>query len=136
MWRGRLRRQYSDFEEFQAYSETYGLAERLGYDTPEEAWKDNPMVQGSTNPRDFDKWRSPKERKELRKAKEEFTRMSCVDQMEWLEGLVGEDRIRRFVGRQDEDAPCGDLMEEIYENVPHSITDDAMLKWHREFREA
>jgi hypothetical protein len=55
MWRGRLRKQYSDFEEFQAYSETYGLAERLGYDTPEEAWEDNPMVQGGVRPEDFRK---------------------------------------------------------------------------------
>ena len=55
MWQGKLRKQYANFREFYAYSDTYGLAERLGYDSAEDAWKANPKVQGSTNPDDFRK---------------------------------------------------------------------------------
>ena len=53
MWRGKLRRQYSCFEEFREYSETYGLAARLGFKSARAAWAANPTVQGSTDPRDF-----------------------------------------------------------------------------------
>jgi hypothetical protein len=31
----------------------YGLAERLGFDTPEAAWEANPLVRGSVNPGDY-----------------------------------------------------------------------------------
>lgn len=53
MWKDKLQNVYQDFDEFSAYSETYGLHERLGYETPMEAWEDNPKVQGSCNPDDF-----------------------------------------------------------------------------------
>jgi len=52
-WTGRLQAQYADFDEFVAYDEMYGLAERLGYASAEEAWEDNPMVAGSTNPAEY-----------------------------------------------------------------------------------
>jgi hypothetical protein len=55
VWNSRLHHTYSSFEEWESYSETYGLAFRLGYDTAQEAWDENPMVQGSTNPSDFKK---------------------------------------------------------------------------------
>jgi hypothetical protein len=48
-----LRKNYKDFEEFKAYAEMYGLHVRLGYKTPETAWRFNPRIQGSTNPADF-----------------------------------------------------------------------------------
>ena len=53
MWTARLRENYKDLDEFKVYDEPFGLSERLGYRSPEAAWKDNPMVQGSTNPSDY-----------------------------------------------------------------------------------
>jgi len=54
MWKSKLRDNYdNDIEQFRSYAETYGLLARLGYDTVEQAWDANPMIQGSTNPADF-----------------------------------------------------------------------------------
>lgn len=53
-WQARLQDNYdNDFNQWRACSETYGLSERLGYDSVEEAWEANPIVEGSTNPSDF-----------------------------------------------------------------------------------
>lgn len=52
-WRAKLRSNYTSFEEFEAYAEIYGLHERLGFDSPADAWAANPRVQGSVNPSDF-----------------------------------------------------------------------------------
>ena len=52
-WQGKLRKQYSSFEEFKEYAETYNIHGRLGFETPEAAWEANPEVQGSTNPDDL-----------------------------------------------------------------------------------
>lgn len=52
-WTGRLQDQYESFEEFEAYDRIYGLSERLGYTSAEEAWDENPMVTGSTDPADY-----------------------------------------------------------------------------------
>jgi hypothetical protein len=49
----RLRANYSSFEEFEAYSETYGIAKRLGFKSAANAWRANPVIQGSTNPGDL-----------------------------------------------------------------------------------
>jgi hypothetical protein len=54
-WQGYLRDNYADIEEFEHYSDMFGLAERLGYESAQEAWDDNPLVQGSVNPSDFRK---------------------------------------------------------------------------------
>lgn len=51
--REKLQNRYSDLEEFTSYSETYSIHSRLGYDTPEEAWEDNPMIESGTNPSDL-----------------------------------------------------------------------------------
>ncbi len=53
--KGRLRKNYADFEDFESYSEMYDLHGRLGYDTPEEAWESNPVIQWSVDPSDFKK---------------------------------------------------------------------------------
>lgn len=53
--RSRLRSRYDSAAEFAAYSDTYGLAERLGYASAAEAWEANPLIESSTNPRDFRK---------------------------------------------------------------------------------
>ena len=52
-WRGRLRDEYADYDEWCRYSDTYGLAARLGFPSNEAAWEANPMVEGSTNPADY-----------------------------------------------------------------------------------
>jgi hypothetical protein len=52
-WRSRLRNVYMDFEDFKNYCEYYNIHKRLGYKTPESAWRYNPMVEGSVNPRDY-----------------------------------------------------------------------------------
>ena len=55
LWKGKLRKQYSSFEEFEAYCMIYNNHIRLGYETPIEAWDDNPTIQGSVNPYDYSK---------------------------------------------------------------------------------
>ena len=52
-WKGPLQSEYSSFEEFKGYSDNYGLAERLGFASAEEAWEANPVVEGSVNPEDY-----------------------------------------------------------------------------------
>jgi len=52
-WRGRLRDEYAGYEEWCRYSDTYGLAARLGFPSNEAAWEANPTVEGSTNPADY-----------------------------------------------------------------------------------
>jgi hypothetical protein len=49
----RLRKVYSGFKEWEQYDDVYKLAERLGFDSAEEAWDRNPLVTGSSDPRDF-----------------------------------------------------------------------------------
>jgi hypothetical protein len=55
MWKDSLQKNYSSFEEFEAYDRIYGLSKRLGFSSAEEAWEANPMIQGSTNPTDYKK---------------------------------------------------------------------------------
>jgi hypothetical protein len=54
-YRCRLHENYADREEFVAYNGTYGLAQRLGYESADEAWEANPKIEGGTNPADFRK---------------------------------------------------------------------------------
>lgn len=52
-WQNRLRNVYDSFDEFASFSDIYGLAHRLGYESAEEAWEANPIVRGSVNPSDY-----------------------------------------------------------------------------------
>ena len=54
-WQERLHFIYADFDEFNCYAEAYGLHFKLGYTTPQAAWDDNPLVEGSTTPADYRK---------------------------------------------------------------------------------
>lgn len=54
-WRTRLRNNYVNFSEWALLSDTWGLVNRLGFKTPEAAWKANPIIEGSTNPSDYRK---------------------------------------------------------------------------------
>ena len=49
----RLRKNYSNFEEFEHFSEMYSLSSRLGYASAKNAWAANPMIQYGSNPSDF-----------------------------------------------------------------------------------
>jgi hypothetical protein len=51
--RRRLRVDYSDFEQFEAYSEIYNLAARLGFESAQDAWEANPVIESSVKPEDF-----------------------------------------------------------------------------------
>ena len=50
---GRLRSGYCAYEEFEYYSDMYGLARRLGFKTACQAWKADPVIQWSVEPSDF-----------------------------------------------------------------------------------
>ena len=54
-WQKRLRSVYKSRDEFISYCEVYGNHRRLGFDSPESAWKANPIVQGSVIPSDYRK---------------------------------------------------------------------------------
>jgi hypothetical protein len=50
----RLRKPYANFEDFEASSDMYGVASRLGYRSAREAWDANPMIRSSVNPSDLE----------------------------------------------------------------------------------
>ena len=52
-WRLRLTKVYASFEEFKQYCSIYGNHTRLGFETPEDAWTSNPLVEGSVDPSDY-----------------------------------------------------------------------------------
>lgn len=52
-WRQKLRSVYGSFDSFLSYDEYYGISQRLGYKTPQLAWRFNPMIEGSVNPADL-----------------------------------------------------------------------------------
>lgn len=52
-WRARLRESYGDYRTFLIYCRTHDIHGRLGYDTPQEAWRANPLVRGSVRPEDL-----------------------------------------------------------------------------------
>lgn len=53
-WRMRLQAVYNgNLGDWLAYSCTYGLAQKLGYETAQDAWEANPMIEGSTDPSDY-----------------------------------------------------------------------------------
>lgn len=55
-WQCKLQENYDNsFEQFQSWCETHNIHTRLGYKTPESAWKNNPIIQGSTEPSDLRK---------------------------------------------------------------------------------
>ena len=53
-WQSRLKKNYQNFEEFRYYSEVYGIHERLGFSSAEEAWRANPLIKGSVIPSDLE----------------------------------------------------------------------------------
>lgn len=53
-WQNKLKKNYSNFEEFESYSECYGIAKRLGFKSAKDAWKKNPIIRGSVIPSDLE----------------------------------------------------------------------------------
>lgn len=49
----RLKEIYDNYDEFLVFNKMYNITERLGYNTPKSLWEDNPIFQGSSNPKDF-----------------------------------------------------------------------------------
>ena len=52
-WQDRLRKVYGSHGEFVSYDSIYNIARRIGFDSTEEAWDANPVIQGSVNPKDL-----------------------------------------------------------------------------------
>lgn len=52
-WQDKLQNVYTDLEEFKSYCDNFQNHKRLGFKYPETAWKANPTIQGSTNPKDY-----------------------------------------------------------------------------------
>lgn len=57
-WRTRLQNVYENPKEFVAFSIMRGLSKKLGYAGEREAWRANPVIEGSVNPGDFRKVKS------------------------------------------------------------------------------
>ncbi len=53
-WEARLQKNYASLEEFQYYSQTYGIHARLGFKSAKEAWDSNPLIRGSIIPSDLE----------------------------------------------------------------------------------
>lgn len=52
-WKKRVREVYSSLEELERYNEMYGVAKRCKFRTCKAMWHANPMIGGSTDPKDF-----------------------------------------------------------------------------------
>ena len=61
-WQGRLREVYRNFDEFEAYCATHAIHMRLGFKDIRQCWLKNPKVQGSVNPADLRRIRTPRQR--------------------------------------------------------------------------
>lgn len=83
-WVARLRSNWKDEADFTAFSDTYGLAKRLGHDTAEDAWLDDPWIHGSTDPRDFEKHVFPETYLHVR---------HCQTGEEWIRPMRGNSRM-------------------------------------------
>ena len=44
---------YDNFKDFELYDSKFNITQRLGYKSKYKLWRDNPVVEGSSNPDDF-----------------------------------------------------------------------------------
>lgn len=49
----KLREIYDNYTEFLHFNKMYNITERVGYVSPRKLWDDNPVIQGSSNPKDL-----------------------------------------------------------------------------------
>jgi hypothetical protein len=80
-WRGHLRGNYDSFGDFKYWCDIRAIHTRLGYKTPETAWRANPLIEGSVNPSDLR--RVPRKRKRS-------VRMTEQQRRDEKNGLFGE----------------------------------------------
>ena len=59
-WQGKLHDVYNTYEEFERYCSMLNIHIRVGYETPENAWRANPLIQGSINASDYCKVKANK----------------------------------------------------------------------------
>ena len=52
-WQQRVQEVYDSFEELEAFDQTYGIVSRLGFPDAATLWDANPVISGSTDPRDL-----------------------------------------------------------------------------------
>lgn len=52
-WKAKVRNVYSSLEELQHHDSVYEIAKRCGYKSCKTLWEKNPMIGGSTDPKDF-----------------------------------------------------------------------------------
>jgi hypothetical protein len=52
-WRQRLQTLYSNYGQWKNYSDTYGLAKRLGFKSAKDAYDANPIIEGGLYDSDF-----------------------------------------------------------------------------------
>jgi hypothetical protein len=52
-WQCCLRDNYASYDEWEQYAYMWGLHLKLGYKTPQNAWRANPVVQGSVSAADY-----------------------------------------------------------------------------------
>lgn len=105
-WQNKLWGNYKSFEEFESYSETYGLHQRLGFKSAKEAWDANPEAQGSTDPSDF-RLAPPHEKPWLRSGATGFIN----DEGRWV--CTGSMMGRRAILPDDPSAPIRLKMERL-----------------------
>ena len=60
-WQAKLHSLYQNEKEWVEYCSVYHLHKRLGYKTPENAWKSNPTIRGSVNASDYCKVRKERD---------------------------------------------------------------------------
>lgn len=51
--RERIKNIYDDYQEFLIFNSMYNIAERLGYKSVRKLWEENPIIEGSSNPKDL-----------------------------------------------------------------------------------
>ena len=84
-WQDRLRKVYGSHGEFVSYDSIYNIARRIGFDCTEEAWDANPVIQGSTNPKDLRASR-PEEyqpKKKMKKPTGQYRTQDGRAQIQW-----------------------------------------------------
>jgi len=128
-WHDTLHNVYSDFDEFEAYSEMYGLHRRLGYNTPEEAWEDNPHIKGSVKPEDYGIYNIESKDKKLQKIYENLGDIVDYRGKEFTQIFYGRDiyptdkyptRSKEIIW-QDKDGNQIYLFEDNIEYIPRGV---------------
>lgn len=49
----RLKDIYENYDEFILFNKMYNITERLSFPSPRKLWEENPIIEGSANPKDL-----------------------------------------------------------------------------------